>query len=118
MQCSNVCFSQDLLRDILSGSDSDSECDASSGNCGDFGHVLHVADPPLRRRCIQVVRVVDDFCFLKVPLRSDFGVGDVEFLQERRHQEGATELGPGRLRPAFVTELGPTELGPVLSFKG
>ena len=41
---------------------------------------------------------------------------------------GATELGPGRLRPAFVTELGPTELGPselgptefgpVLSFKG
>ena len=25
---------------------------------------------------------------------------------------GATELGPGRLRPAFVTELGPTELGP------
>ena len=32
--------------------------------------------------------------------------------------EGATELGPGRLRPAFVTELGPTELGPVLCFKG
>ena len=42
--------------------------------------------------------------------------------------KGATELGPGRLRPAFVTELGPTELrpselgptdlGPVLSFKG
>ena len=25
---------------------------------------------------------------------------------------GATELGPGRLRPAFVTELGPTELCP------
>ena len=37
--------------------------------------------------------------------------------------EGATELGPGRLRPAFVTEygpseLGPSELGPVLIFKG
>ena len=25
---------------------------------------------------------------------------------------GATESGSGRLRPAFVTELGPTELGP------
>ena len=46
---------------------------------------------------------------------------------ERKHEwrvtGGATELGPGRLRPAFVTELGPTELGPtdsgpVLSFKG
>ena len=39
------------------------------------------------------------------------------------HSPGATELGPGRLRPAVVTELGPTELGPselgpVLSFKG
>ena len=43
------------------GSDSDSECDASSSNCGDFGHLLHVADPPLKRRCIQVVHVVDDF---------------------------------------------------------
>ena len=54
--------------------------------------------------------------------------------QKRKHSvQGATELGPGRLRPAFVTELGPTELGPselgpselgptelgpVLSFKG
>ena len=37
--------------------------------------------------------------------------------------EGATELGPGRLRPAFVpelgpAELGPSELGPVLSITG
>ena len=47
-----------------------------------FGHVLHVADPPHKRRCIQVVRVEDDFCFLGVPLRSDFGVGDVKFLQQ------------------------------------
>ena len=29
-----------------------------------------------------------------------------------RGLRGATESGPGRLRPAFVTELGPTELGP------
>ena len=35
-----------------------------------------------------------------------------------RVSTGATELGPGRLRPAFVTELGPTDLGPVLNFKG
>ena len=27
-------------------------------------------------------------------------------------EKGATESGPGRLRLAFVTELGPTELGP------
>ena len=27
---------------------------------------------------------------------------------------GATELGPGRLRPAFVTELGPGRLRPGL----
>ena len=65
--------------------------DASSSGCGDFGHVLHVADPPLKRRCIQVIHAVDDFCFLWVPLRSDFGVGDVEFLQARRHQDWVTQ---------------------------
>ena len=83
VHCSNdVCFAQELVRDVLSWSDSDSECDASSG---DFGHVLHVASPPLKRRCIQVVQAVNDFCFLWVPLRSDFG--DVEFLQVVRHQD-------------------------------
>ena len=68
---SDVCFAQELARDVLSRSDSDSECGASSGNCGDFGHVLHVADPPLGRRSIQIVHVVDDFCFLRgsAPLR-------------------------------------------------
>ena len=51
VHCSNdVCVGQRLVRDVLSRSDNDSECDASSDNCGDFGHVLHVADPPLRRR--------------------------------------------------------------------
>ena len=63
IHCSNdVCLAQELVRDVLSRSDSDSKCDASSGNCGDFGHVLHVADPPRKRRCIQVVRAVDVFC--------------------------------------------------------
>ena len=46
------------------------------------GHVLHVAGPPLRRRCIQVIHVVDDFCFLEVPLRSDSSVGDVKFRKD------------------------------------
>ena len=65
VQCSNeVCFAQELVCDVLSRSDSDSERDASSGNCGNFGHVLHVTVPPLKRRCVQVVHVVDDFCFL------------------------------------------------------
>ena len=45
-----------------------------------------------------------------------------EFLQFGRHfgkdGRGGRELGPGRLRPAFVTELGPSELGLVLSFNG
>ena len=62
---------KELVRDVLSRSDSDSER-ASSGDCGDFGHVLHFADPPLKRRCIQVVHVADDLCFLEVPLRFDF----------------------------------------------
>ena len=73
VHCSNdVCFAQELVRYVLSRSDSDSECDASRGSCGDFGHVLHVADPPLKSRCIQVVHVVDDFCFSggSAPLRS------------------------------------------------
>ena len=42
------------------------------------------------RGCIQVVHVEDDICFLVVPLRSDFGVGDIKFLQEGRHQDRVT----------------------------
>ena len=62
VHCSNdVCLGQELLRDVLSGSDSDSECNTSSGDCGDFGH-----------------------------LRSNLGVGDVEFLQAGRHQDWVT----------------------------
>ena len=66
VQCSNdVCLAQELVRHELPWPDSNSECDASSGNFGYFGHVVHVADPPLKRRCIQVVHVVDAFCFLE-----------------------------------------------------
>ena len=61
VHCSNdVCFAQELVRELRSRSDRDSECDAPSGNCGDSGHVLHVRNPPLKRRCIQVVHVTDD----------------------------------------------------------
>ena len=54
---------------------------------------------------------------------STCGQGDLCKQNSHRKCLGATELGPGRLRPAFVTELGPselgpTDLGPVLSFKG
>ena len=40
-----------------------------SGNCGDSDHDLHVVDPPFRRRCIQIVHIVDDLCLQRVPLR-------------------------------------------------
>ena len=50
-------------------------------------HALHVVDPPFRWRCTQVVHVVENFCLRGVPLRSNFGVGDVKFLQEGRHQD-------------------------------
>ena len=56
-----------LVRYVLMWFNSDSERDASSGSCGDFGHVLHVANPPLKRHCVQVVHVSDNFCFLWVP---------------------------------------------------
>ena len=55
-----------------------------------FGQAPHVADSPLGWRCIQIIHVVNDFCFQWVPLRSDSGVGDVEFLQERRHRDRVT----------------------------
>ena len=55
-------------------------------------------------------------------------IPQLQYTDEKVDITDATELGPGRLRPAFVTELGPTELGsselgpselgPVLSFKG
>ena len=53
VHCSNdVCFAQELVRDALSKSDGDSECEASSGNCGDFGHVLHVSKWRRGSRCL------------------------------------------------------------------
>ena len=59
----DICLGRELARFELSWSNRDSERGASSGSRGDFGHVLHVANPPLKRHCIQVVHAVDDFCF-------------------------------------------------------
>ena len=57
---------------------------------GGFGQAPHVANFPPRRCCVQVVHIVNYFCFQWVPLRSNFGVGDVKFLQEGRHQDRVT----------------------------
>ena len=38
-------------------------------------------------RCIQVVHVVDDFCFQRISLSSDSSIGDVEVLEKRQHQD-------------------------------
>ena len=54
MHCSNdVCLGQELVRDVLSRSDSHSKCYALLGDCGDFGHILYIADSSLGRCCIQ-----------------------------------------------------------------
>ena len=79
----DVRLCQALVLDELSKSHGDSECDASSGYCGD--HVLHVLIFPLRRCCTRVVHVVIDFRFQ----RGSF-IGVVEFMQVRRHQDRVT----------------------------
>ena len=67
VHCSNdVYFGQELVRDELTGSHGDSECAASSSDCGDRGHFLHVVNFPFRWGCVQDCDVVDDFCFLRV----------------------------------------------------
>ena len=43
----DVCLAQELVRDELPRPDSNSECDATGGNYGDFGQAPHVADSPL-----------------------------------------------------------------------
>ena len=83
-------LAQELVRDVLSRSNSNSKCNASLDDRGNFDHVLHVADSPLRKCCIQIVHVADDFRVLGDPFRSDSGVGDVENQQERRHQDRVT----------------------------
>ena len=74
-----------LLRSLVRDeprSNSDSECAATVGNCGDVGHTPHVANSPLGWRC-EIIHAVNDFRFQWVPLHSDSGVGDVEVPAEK-----------------------------------
>ena len=45
----DVCLSQELIRDILSRSNSGSKGDPFIGDCGGLGHFLHIVDFPLGR---------------------------------------------------------------------
>ena len=82
MHCADdICLAQELVRDELPRPDSNSECDATGGNCGGLGQAPHVANFPLRRCCFQVVHTV--FRMTSV-FRSDSGIGNVEVLQKRQ----------------------------------
>ena len=61
VHCANdICLAQKLVRDELPRPDSNSECDATSGNYGGFGQAPGVANFPLMSCCIHVVHVADD----------------------------------------------------------
>ena len=77
--------------------DSNSECNATGGNCGSFGEAPHVANFPLRRCCVQVVHKVNDFCFQWVPLRSDSGIGNVEVLHKDSTRVGWHMMSPSSM---------------------
>ena len=79
----DFCLAQELVRHDLPKPNSSSERDAAVSDCRGFGQALDVANFPLKRCCVQVVHVVDDFCFQWVPLSSDSGVGGVEVLKKR-----------------------------------
>ena len=92
----DICLAQELVRDELPRPNSDSERDAAVGDCRSFGQAPEVANFPFRR-----------FCFQWVPLRSDPGVGDVEVLQKRQHQDcvahGVTVVHVPLVRQAHVS---------------
>ena len=74
---SDVCLGQELVCNELSVSCSDSECVVLPAVTVETLFMFSTSSI----LCTQV-HVINDFRFLWVPLRSDFGVGDVEFLQE------------------------------------
>ena len=65
----------------------DSERDAAVDDCKGFGQAPHVTNSPLRRCCVQVVHAENDLRFQWVPLSSDSGLGNVEVLGKRQHQD-------------------------------
>ena len=49
VHCSDdICLAQKLVREELPRPNSDSERDATEGNCRGFGQAAHVADSPLK----------------------------------------------------------------------
>ena len=78
-----VCLAQELVRDKLPRPNSDSERDTAVGDCRGFDQAPDVANFSLRVCCVQVVNVVNDFCFQWFPLSFNSGVGDVEVLKKR-----------------------------------
>ena len=86
----DICPAQELVRDELSRPSNDSERGAAVGDCTGFVHAPHVANSPPGWRCIQIVYVVDDFCFQRISLSSDHVVGDVEILEKKQHQDWVT----------------------------
>ena len=79
----DVCLAQELVRDDLPRSNSDSEGDAAIGVCGGLGHVPHVTNSPLGWSCVQIVLVVDDFRF-------SVGSAALQLSHWRRRVHGVT----------------------------
>ena len=86
----DVCLAQELVSDELSRPSRDSERDAVASDCRGFGQAPDVANVPLRRCCVQVVHVVDDFRWQRVPFSTDSDIGNIEVLQKRQHQDRVT----------------------------
>ena len=81
-------LARELVCDKLPKPNRNSKRDTAVGDCRDFGQAPDVANVPLKRCCVQLVRVVDDFSFQWVPFSSDSGIGNFEVLQKGQHQDG------------------------------
>ena len=85
----DVCFGQELVRDELTGSQSNSECVAPGDHCGDRVQQAHLTDFLLGRGRVQVRQIENNFCFLWS--RSKFIVGSIKCFSEGWHQDRLTE---------------------------
>ena len=83
----DVSLRQELVRNELTQSHSDSESGASSGYCGNSDQFPPVVNCPFRWSCVQVIHAVNDFRCLRISI--NFAVW--------RHQirAGRTAPGPG-----------------------
>ena len=69
----NIFLAEELVRDKLPRPNSDSERDAAVVTAEYLAMLRTSPILPLGWRCIQIVHVVDDFCFKRVLLCSDSG---------------------------------------------